>query len=173
MVEVTTRLHRRVLGPLWPAGSSDTAAVFSTVNISSATRQALTRHFTAPGIWRAGSLYGYVRNDALHVHIAAPNGYRLWADPVLDGNPAYELGWADALLALGPNPVDLVGSWIMRPDNRVPSYAEIEFWLRDGASKGIFDETSILLAVGLKDHHLETSAHVLADGVVITLEVNS
>lgn len=169
---MTTRLHRRVLGPLWPEQPPADGGVFGSVTLSVFARRTLTQQLTAPATWRSGLLFGAVSNDVLHIHVTAPNGYRQWNDPVLDGNPEYQLGWADALQALGLPRTDWVGNWIMRPDNGLLDAAEIEHWLRRGKQRAIVDNSTIMLACGLLEGHLTTRPYCLIDNEINTLPVN-
>lgn len=169
MVTLTTRLHRRFLGPLWPEEPPVDGGVFDTITLSASARRTLTHQSTAPGIWRSGPLFGSVNDDVLHIHFAAPNGFRHWNNPVLEGNPEYQLGWADALQVLDLPHLDWVGNWILRPDNSPLSLSECEFWLRKGHARGFFDDASILLPCGLLDGYLAVQPYVLIDGQVKTL----
>ncbi|WP_135230676.1 hypothetical protein [Deinococcus fonticola] len=172
VVTLTTRLHRRFLGPLWPEEPKVDGGVFDTVTLSGSARRTLTQQLTAPGIWRSGPLFGSVHDDVLHIQVAAPNGYRHWNNPVLDGNPEYQLGWADALQVLDLPQLEWMGNWILRPDNSPLSFSECEFWLREGQTSGLFDDSALLLSCGLLDGYLAVQPYVLSDNQVKILSVD-
>ena len=114
-----------------------------------------------------------VNDDVLHIHFAAPNGFRHWNNPVLEGNPEYQLGWADALQALDLPRIVWVGNWILRPDNSLLSLSECEAWLRRGAARGIFDDNTILLVAGVQTGRIELQALSLLENQLTEIHVNN
>lgn len=93
----------------------------------------------------------------------------MWQSPVLEGNSAYQLGVMDTLQTYVLPNIDWVGTWLMRPDNLLPSCTEAELWLRRGAAIGIFDDNNPLLLVGLQDGRLAMEAYLLIEGSVTTI----
>lgn len=164
---MTTRLHRRVLGPLWPPEPAGENHGFSAVAVTSPVLQALQLQMSAPGVWRSGPLFGRTNEDTLALHVVASSGYRFWN--ASGGDLHYQLGWADAVTALHPLHLDWVGQWLLRPDNHLPSYTECEWWLRRSAAQGALDENNILLTCGLQDQRLTLNAYRLMDGQVEVL----
>lgn len=166
-----TRLHRRILGPLWPGLSPNVDPTFSTVSVSLAARSVLMHQMTAPGVWRAGTLFGRVIDDVLTISVAGPNGYRTWGSPTLEGEPTYLLGWADAVMALGHSQLDWVGTWVMAPDNRLPSGTMVDLCVQRGQASGLLDDTSVLVGAGLIEGHLEFHVYTLIDEQLIQIDV--
>ena len=121
---------------------------------------------------RSGLLFGYVRDEVLHLRYAAPGGHAHWRNPAAPFmvDSRYALGWADALAVAAPHPVDWVGSWIVTADRQQTDLTSALSWLRN-RTDGLFDDRCILLTVGLVDHRLDAVAYRLVDEEVETVEV--
>lgn len=166
---MSTRLHRRFLGPLWPVPAAEGGKIFENISLSPLAIRSLHHLMSAPGRWRAGPLFGHVADDTLQIHVAAPGSDRHSLYGVLEGNAAYQLGWADALHGLGLTHLDWVGTWLMSPNNLLPSYTDAEFWLHQGAKTSLFDDQTVLLACGLQEQRHEFDAYRLIDDRVIVI----
>ena len=144
-----TALHRRILGPHWPAPPvSEADLFFSVVNLHPPARRTLRQQLTASGTWQIGHLFGHVNDGALQITSAAAVPC-----PGVDAD-SYGLGALDACRALDAR-TDWVGCWLTAPDGRPPTLADALNRFDDGQLTAVFAEQRILLTVGTEDGRLE------------------
>lgn len=167
---ILNRLERHVLGLIsdTPPVSDAEVEVIHTVELCSLARAALKRYLGAGGRVRSGVLFGYALEGILHVTHAAPATVGVWdagsvGSGALDLNPAYLLGWTDALrLSEGaalPR-LDWVGQWLAYPHNQQGDVEDDLAWLLYGAQWGYFDDRHPLLSVGYRDGVLSAQAYL-------------
>lgn len=126
---------------------------YEEVNLQPPAMQALRWHLATPGRWRGGWLFGRPASETmLQVEVAGASAYPDWDVDVLEGDRRYLLGQADLLRALRPD-LDWVASWVIRPDNSLPSAGEAEELVQEAHRMGIVHDGYALLIVGLSHDH--------------------
>lgn len=164
-----SRVHLRHLGPpVTPPGAGlplPGLLPYNAVQFGAAAHLEVRRQMTAWGQWRGGLAFGHCADDVLRIEYIAPGGYPWWATDLLEGDPRYALGWADALRSAHPA-VDWVGSWLLAPNNALPSYTRCEHLLRAGHRTALFDADHPLIAFGLLDQTRHARVYRLVDDAV-------
>ena len=147
--------HRRFLGLTgsWP--NEEPVALPANIHMSSEAANFLRGQLEAPGVFRAGPLFGRIHDDCLSIEFAAPRGY----DPAneedpLKFNPGYVLGWVDALRAAQPQHplIDWVGCWISFPDAEIRQTETEAHWVNQARQTRLVDDFRYLTFIGWREN---------------------
>ncbi|GAA5513101.1 hypothetical protein Dcar01_01827 [Deinococcus carri] len=168
-----SRAHRRILGLIAPVGIEGDYHPLRRLVFAPGCRAATYAHLETAGVARGGLLIGYTRTGTVHVHMILPAGYvgLLPAGDPLAVDASYVLGVVDAARLSSGEPLDWVGSWVMRADGRaVSETADYEVWRR-ARRRALVSSEVALVTVGQDPERLIARAYVEDEGAPMPLEV--
>lgn len=139
--------------------------VFRYVTVTPELNAYLVEQVTSPARIRGGLLFGYLRDQTLHLLLASTAGISNWypprTGPVPDVDLRFALGWSEAVLGiLGPR-VDWVGHWFSPEDQQLKTGIEMLPGSPAPAEFGELYAHGLFLITGFNDGELAYSASYL------------